>query len=348
MAYIDNILIRDGLRELRRRLPPGWEIGELRGRKGAGVDGYARVVASDRRTVSLAVEAKARLDPRTTLELVAGLRKARGSEPVLVVSRYLSPSVRDRLRESDFGFLDLTGNIRLVLGDPGLYIEVAGADQDPNRKERPARSLRGAKAGRVVRALIDLRTPPGVRDLAVRTGADPGYVSRVITLLESEALVTRVGRGRIDRVDWVRLLRRWAQDAPCESRGRVLSFIEPRGLTSFVERLAKISERYAVTGSLAAVKIAPIAPSRLATVYVTDARTAAEQLALRPADAGANVLLIEVADEGVFERAQEKDGVMYAAPSQAAADLLTSPGRGPAEAEALITWMTAHEEAWRG
>jgi hypothetical protein len=35
------------------------------------------------------------------------------------------------------------------------------------------------------------------------------------------------------------------------------------------------------------------------------------------------------------------------APSQAAADLLTSSGRGPEEAEALIEWMLANEEAWR-
>jgi len=40
--------------------------------------------------------------------------------------------------------------------------------------------------------------------------------------------------------------------------------------------------------------------------------------------------------------------VAYVAPSQAAADLLTSPGRGPSEAEALIAWMAANEAAWRG
>lgn len=43
----------------------------------------------------------------------------------------------------------------------------------------------------------------------------------------------------------------------------------------------------------------------------------------------------------------QRDGVWYAAPSQIAADLLTSPGRGPAEGEELIEWMFAHEGAWR-
>jgi hypothetical protein len=44
----------------------------------------------------------------------------------------------------------------------------------------------------------------------------------------------------------------------------------------------------------------------------------------------------------------EKDGIRYAAVSQVLADLLTSPGRGPAEAEELPVWIAEHEEAWRG
>jgi hypothetical protein len=33
--------------------------------------------------------------------------------------------------------------------------------------------------------------------------------------------------------------------------------------------------------------------------------------------------------------------------SQIAADLLTSPGRGPNEAEVLMQWMQENEAAWR-
>jgi hypothetical protein len=51
--------------------------------------------------------------------------------------------------------------------------------------------------------------------------------------------------------------------------------------------------------------------------------------------------------KGAFEGAAQRDGIWYAAPSQVAADLLTSPGRGPAEAEELINWMRLNEEAWR-
>jgi hypothetical protein len=270
------------------------------------------------------------------------------SDPApIVMTRYLSEATRTQLRESGFGYLDLTGNIRITVNEPGLYIEPQGAAEDPDRAERPARSLRGAKAGRIVRALIDYKQPAGVRELAALTSIDAGYVSRIFALLDSEALITRVGRGRIERVDWPALLRRWAQEAPLESRGQTLTYLEPRGLPALVNRLAKSNARYAITGSMAAAQLAPLAPARLATIWIRDAEQAASRLGVRPANSGANVLLIEPADGLAFENATQRDRVWYAAPSQIAADLLSSPGRGPAEGEELIAWMQANEGKWR-
>ena len=64
-------------------------------------------------------------------------------------------------------------------------------------------------------------------------------------------------------------------------------------------------------------------------------------------DAGANVLLVEPFSPVLMRRSESRDGLRCAALSQVAADLLTSPGRGPAEAEALIAWMQEDEDAWR-
>jgi hypothetical protein len=132
-----------------------------------------------------------------------------------------------------------------------------------------------------------------------------------------------------------------------ESRGKVRTYLEPRGLSSLLPRLAKSSERYTITGSMAAAAFAPVAPARLATIWIRNAEMAASNLGLRPAEAGANVLLLEPTDEGAFEGATQRDGLSYAAPSQVAADLLSSSGRGPNEGEELISWMQANEGTWR-
>jgi hypothetical protein len=102
-----------------------------------------------------------------------------------------------------------------------------------------------------------------------------------------------------------------------------------------------------LTGSLAAHRLAPHAPARLAMIYVDNPEQAAEQLKLRSVDSGANVLLATGDYDVVFDRKVEDDGLNYAAPSQTAVDLLTGPGRTPAEAQALLDWMEKHESVWR-
>jgi hypothetical protein len=104
---------------------------------------------------------------------------------------------------------------------------------------------------------------------------------------------------------------------------------------------------YCITGSLAASRRAPVAPSRLGAIYTGNPGALADSLGLQPADAGANILLLEPYDGVVFERTWSEDGLTFAALSQVAADLLTSPGRGPSEGEALLRWMSEHVEGWR-
>ena len=66
------------------------------------------------------------------------------------------------------------------------------------------------------------------------------------------------------------------------------------------------------------------------------------------ADAGVNVLLAEPAYPVLLERPVEAlDGLMLAAPTQVAVDLMTGPGRSPAEAEELLDWMRRNEDSWR-
>ena len=96
---------------------------------------------------------------------------------------------------------------------------------------------------------------------------------------------------------------------------------------------------YSITGSLAASRHSALAPPRLATVYAEKPEELAEALGVRPADARANLRLLRPYDPVVFERTWAEEGLVFAALSQVAADLLTSPGRGPSEGEELLRWM---------
>lgn len=340
-------LLEAAAADLQSRLPSRWAIEAQResDRGRARTDALFTVRASDGTAATLAVGVKRSLDPKDVPSVLEGLRRFEGRP--FVLAPYLGARTRERLVAAGAGYADATGNLRLVLDRPAVFIEAVGASSNPWREGRPLRSLKGPTAGRVVRALCDLRPPYGVRELARRAAASPASVSRVVELLEREALMAREPRGPVTAVDWPALLRRWIEDYSLTGSNRAESFLEPRGAQALLAKLREVASRYAVTGSLAAARVAPVAPTRLAVVYVESPPKVADELDLRPAETGANVLLAEPFDEVVYERSWERDGIRYAALSQVTADLLTSPGRGPAEAEELIGWMQRNEDAWR-
>ena len=272
-----------------------------------------------------------------------------GADPVLMlVSTYLSPLARERLAEAGISYADSTGNMRFTVDRPAVFIETQGADKNPFREERPLRSLKGGRAARVARGLLDYRTPFGTRELAAETASSPAMISRVSSLLEPDEIVTKDGpRGRIVSVDWEALARRWAVDYDFASSNTLTTWLEPRGTRPLFARLRDGRFRYTVTGSFAAYRLAPIAEPRLVTIYVDDPETAAQPLGLRPAETGGNVLLVHPFDPVAFERAEYDDGITYARVTQVLLDLMAGPGRGPVEAEALLEWMRGNEDRWK-
>jgi hypothetical protein len=169
----------------------------------------------------------------------------------------------------------------------------------------------------------------------------------VVALLGGEQLLTRASeRGEITEVPVRGVIEKWVQDYQFSKAHHTSLYIEPRGLSALADKLRKRDIQYAVTGSMASSLVAPTAPVRLAAVYVRSLLDA-EALGLRRVDVGGNVVLATPFDPIVFERPMIRDGLTLAAPSQVAADLLTGPGRSPAEGEELLNWMEANEDDWR-
>ncbi len=339
-------------RALAERIPPGWSL-YARTEAPPGryqVDLLAEIASPSGETAVLAVEIKRTLEPRGVLQAVEQIsavtnRTLPRAVPIVAAS-YLSPRARAILRDRGVGYIDTTGNVRIEASTPGLFISADGVDRDPWPRDHKLQSLRGRGAARAVRAIVDTIPPYGVRELAQLTSVSAPTLSRVLDLLEREAIVTRV-RGAVSAVDWQGAIRRWTEDYDQTESNTSTVVLEPRGLTALEKKLRTTKLRYVATGAFAAQRFDPIAPARQAAIYVTDAIEFIDHLDLRETEAGANVVILEPFDPVAFDRAVERDGLRCVAPSQLAADLLTGPGREPSQGEHLLKWMENNEHVWR-
>jgi len=120
---------------------------------------------------------KGALTPTTMGQALAQVR--RFGERGLIVTRYVTPPMAERLRELDAAFIDTAGNAYLRL--PNLFIYVAGRKpRAPTPRETRVRALRPTGL-RVIFALLcrpDLLNAP-YRDIAEATGVALGTVTWV-------------------------------------------------------------------------------------------------------------------------------------------------------------------------
>ena len=358
----ENSLLEAAVSQLRSTLPASWKV-EVGNRAVAGQDPTRPPTQIDalleiqgpqgQGGVSLMVEAKRVLTPRDAERLFSGTarryRQLNPNTPVLVVAPWLSTRTRDVLAADDINYLDLTGNVRISLQYPPLFIISKGASRDPAPMDRGKARVRGPKAGRLVRFLLDVAPPYNVSQIAAATQLAPGYTSRLLDALDSEALIERERRGQVGSVDVPGLTRRWADGYDVLKTNVASTFVAPNGPKSILEQFAQssISPAVAVTGSFAAVRLAPVAGPALLIAYCADVESVAMQLGLLPADRGANVVLLRPYDPVIWERTTTDDGVTYVAAAQLAIDCLAGNGRMPSEGEALLSWMEEDESRWR-
>jgi len=343
-------------RALGERLPTGWKVSvspEPARRYARRWDAGITITPPRGQATTLYAEVKRGPSARYLADLGDQLLAnptdigAEASAPI-VLAPYLSPPARQALADRDVNYADATGNIRIVLNEPALFLSDVGAQKDPWRGSgRQRDTLKGEAPARVVRALVDFEPPYSVPELVAISKTSSGATYRVVDLLERLNLLRRTS-GPITDVSWRALLDRWSDDYDVMTTNEVRSFLQPRGLSDLMERLRNAAHlKYAVTGSLAAERWAPYAPVRAAMVYADDLFELTEVCDLRPAPTGGNVIAIVPKSSAVFARGEVLDGIRFVAPSQAAVDLMNGPGRSPEEASVLLDWMETHVDQWR-
>lgn len=347
--------------ELKARLPASWKVEHTPRWASASpdeprrrmLDGAIDIAGPQGTYATLAVEAKPSFAPRDVERMLGGLsrvlREIASNVPLLVAAPWLSPRTQQILEAQDINFVDLTGNVLLKLDNPAVYVRSVGSSRNPEPVPSGQVRARGPKAGRLVRLLADVRPPYGVTEVAAAAGLNAGYVSRLLAELDRQALVDRSRRGGVEDVDVPRLLRWWAEAYDVFRANRSELFLAPAGTASALSGLAggSAQAKTAVTGSFAAVRLAPVAAPALLLMYAEEPTRLADELGLLPADSGGNVALLLPFDSVVWERSVTDAGITYAAPSQVVVDCLTGTGRMPAEGEALLDWMAREDSHWR-
>ena len=204
--------------------------------------------------------------------LMQTVRSLAGSVEILVVAPWLSARTRERLSDQGINYIDLTGNALVSLSSPGIFISSDGAARNPQPESRGRALVRGPKAARLIRLLADVRPPYGVSELALAAQLTPGYVSRLLDALDREALVGRSRRGVVESVDFPACCVAGARATTC-STNRASTFLATNGTGEPLERLAPLTstgERLLITGSFAAVRLAPVAAPASLFVYCED------------------------------------------------------------------------------
>lgn len=336
-------------------LPASWSVTSHQAGN-ALTDAMWTIQSSDGSAANLLVKVKRVVEPRDVPALLRRIdsgRDSSGSGAAVVAAPFLSLRTRELLAASGAGWFDMTGNLRLQLDSPALFLDRVGASRSPytDADDRRLKSLKGPGAARVVRALLDTETPLGVRRLAEVAEVGPATSSRVLELLVREDLVERDPDGRVIDVSKLSLVRRWTADYGLTSTNQAVPVLAARGIDQILAALTRYDGRYAITAEAATRAYPPtgqaaVAPLTLLTVFVPDASAAADQLTLRPVDRGANVVLVEPFDDVVYRAAAIRDRLTYAAPSQVVADLLTGPGRAPEEGASLIEALAKLDSGW--
>ena len=171
---------------------------------------------------NFAVEVKNRVTPATLGVIVQRLRKL--PQKGLLVTRYVTPQLADRMREMEIQFIDAVGNA--YINDPPLFIFIKGNRAlDKDRKKRPTRAFQPTGL-QVVFALlcncnVRLENEP-FRYIAQQANAALGTVGWVMRDLKQMGYLVDMGkRGRrlVRRKD---LLDRWVATYPEQLRPKKL------------------------------------------------------------------------------------------------------------------------------
>jgi hypothetical protein len=260
------------------------------------------------------------------------------SDLLVLMAPYFTESQREWLRTARVGFVDLQGNANLEA--EGLYVSREGAGVTPRRPVGFSNPF-SDKASRVSAQLIVSPYPVGVRELAALVELTPGYVSRVLSGLETLGYVARPSGQKVQVQDAKSLLSDWATAYDYRKNRTAGFFCKARGVEEIIDRLraALPPAGCALTAQAGANLVAPYTVFDRVDLYAVDSGVASaliSGLQLTPVDRGANVFLWEpYYRHSALFRSREIAGLRVVSDIQLYLDLYKYPLRGREQADHL-------------
>ena len=267
----------------------------------------------------------------------------RGAVPFVLVP-YMTPAGAERCEAADVAWADLSGNARIEAVDPDgrLWIHVAGQPNASETRGRP-RNAFAPKSARLARLLLSAPSTTWTqKEIAQKTGIDPGHVSRLVKRLTKADLVAKESDGLIVVPSPSRLLDAW-REGNAHRHEVIEGHLPGRSGEERARRLDDALNRkgrpsgHALTGLAAAWAYTGASGFRSVACYVKG-RDAVERLddaGFRDHSEAPNLRLMIPDDVGVFDGARTVDGLRCVAPAQAYVDLAGEPERAEEFAESL-------------
>jgi hypothetical protein len=293
---------------------------------------------------SLIIEAKMNAQPRyargAILQLHDYAAKIDDQAILVLAAPYLSPEVRAICKDQRISYIDLQGNVRIVLEN--IFIERTVPTR-PAVDKRHLRSLFKPKSAQVLRVL--LRAPPmtawKVVDLAHAANVSVGHVSNVRTsLLEREWAIENSEGVILTEPNIV--LDAWRAEyvAPAGQRATFYTTSHGKDLETihFDTSYDTPIQHVARAGFSAAAWIAPYARAPLHQFYVDFAGydMLRERLNLSHVERGENVVITLLKDLGPLrDTIEAAPGIICTSPVQTYLDLWHLGERGREAAEHL-------------
>ena len=200
------------------------------------------------------------------------------------------------------------------------------------------------KSSRVLRVLlVNHGRDWDERQLALEANVSSGLAHYVCQTLTELGSVARNEQNRILLLDPLKLLRRWASYHQYDRVNRFLDYYTfERETDQFVNRMVCLSDKYALSGLIAAWLVAPYVRPVDVHLYIPSEDVApkiAEKLELNPTPRGGNVKFVVPYDDGVFYGMREVRGAKLVSNVQLYVDLYNLPARGEEAASQLLEVM---------